>query len=153
MKNRKQVAPFVRSLVWPEPTGFLRLVTPHEVRGLGEALNRGRLPPDLAAKLDQLAKGDLGHRFVEQNSRLFVALLLASNEGVFAVSHGGRQRLLQALAYVRKEEDAIPDYVNGGYGDDGQAVRSVATESSALLQRFKSWRLRHQAPRLWPQQS
>ena len=62
---------------------FLRLVTSHDLKDLGNALARGDLPPDFEAKLRRLAGDSLLHRFVEQNCRLFVALLSAIQDGSF----------------------------------------------------------------------
>ena len=53
------------------------------------------------------------------------------------------------VAYVRKDDDAIPDYRPKGFADDPQEVRVVTTQLSPLLQAFKAWRLRHQVPGMW----
>jgi hypothetical protein len=121
-----------------------------EVETLREALARGGLPPDFHRKLRGLAGGDLSDRFIERNCRLFAALLLAAEAGAFRDgSRVERERLLRVLAYVRKEEDAIPDYRPGGLQDDQQEVRAVTIELGDLLQAFKAWRLRHQVPVMW----
>jgi hypothetical protein len=97
-----------------------------------------------------LTEGGLSHRFIEQNCRLFAALLLATEEGVFRdVSPAERERLMRVLAYVRKEDDAIPDYMPEGFTDDQEEVRAVLVELNGLLQTFKAWRLRHQVPAMW----
>jgi hypothetical protein len=128
-------------------------ITPHELLALSEALARGALPPDLLEKLSRLEKGDLGEHFIEQNCRLFAALLLAMADGSFREgSRAERDRLLRALAYVRKNDDAIPDYRSDGFTDDQQEVRAATVELGALLQAFKAWRLRYQVPALWPGQ-
>jgi hypothetical protein len=59
------------------------------------------------------------------------------------------ERLLRVLAYVRKDDDSIPDYQAGGFVDDQQEVRKADTEYRSLLESFKAWRLRHQVPALW----
>jgi len=135
----------------PSRSGLLHLVTPHELQGLRTALAHGRLPLDFEAKLDRLHEGDLIHRSVEQNSRLFFVLLLAALENSFTEpTPADRDRLLQVLAYVRKDDDAIPDYRPDGFIDDQQAVRAAAMELAPLLNAFKVWRLRHQVPAMWP---
>ena len=136
-------SPLVRS-------GLLHLVTPHDVQEVRSALAKGRLPPDFEAKLARLHEGDLIHRYVEQNSRLFFVLLLAALESLFTESTPAeRERLLRVLAYVRKDDDAIPDYRSNGFLDDQQEVRAAAMELAPLLNAFKVWRLRHQVPAMW----
>jgi hypothetical protein len=131
-------------------SGGLHLITVDDVQGLRSALAQGRLPADFEAKLATLAGGSLSERYVEQNSRLFFALLLAALQGSFIeATPSDRERLLRVLAYVRKDDDAVPDYLPGGFIDDQQEVRAAATELSPLLQAFKVWRLRHQVPGMW----
>jgi hypothetical protein len=138
-----------RRLALLQPS-FLYLVSDHELRALRVALAQGALPTDFEAKLIRLAEGDLTQRFVEQNCRLFIALLLAVWEGSFKYAcHADCERLLRVLAYVRKEDDAIPDYKPGGFADDQQEVRATTQELHDLLASFKAWRLRHQVPRMW----
>ena len=141
---------WLRAQVPPAGSGLLRLVTPYEVQELASALARGRVPPDFEAKLTRLSEGNLIHHYVQQNSRLFFELLLAALESSFAgATPVERERLLRVLAYVRKDDDAIPDYRMGGFVDDQQEVRLAVMELSSLLQTFKAWRLRHQVPRMW----
>ena len=129
---------------------LLHLITAHELEALRAALARGHLPSDFQEKLRKLGAGELSHRFIEQNCRLFAALLLATGEGAFRdVSPAERERLVRVLAYVRKEDDAIPDYTPEGFTDDQQEVRAVMAELGGLLQAFKAWRLRHQVPAMW----
>lgn len=131
-------------------SGLLSLVTAHDVQGLRSALAQGRLPPDFELKLARLAEGSLGEHYIEQNSRLFFALLQAAlGSGFTQATPADRERLLQVLAYVRKDDDAIPDYRPGGFTDDQQEVRAATVELSPLLHAFKVWRLRHQVPTLW----
>jgi hypothetical protein len=131
-------------------SGLLHLVTAHDVQGVRSALAKGRLPPDFETKLAKLGGGSLSDRYVEQNSRLFFALLLAAFETSFTqATPADRERLLRVLAYVRKDDDAIPDYQAGGFIDDQQQVRAAAMELRSLLQAFKVWRLRHQVPGMW----
>jgi hypothetical protein len=126
------------------------MVNAHELQELRAALAHGALPLDFQAKLARLAEGDLTHRFIEQNCRLFAALLVAARDGSFAAaSRADCERLLRVLAYVRKDDDAIADYKPGGFMDDQREVRAATTELHPLLQSFKAWRLRHQVPGMW----
>jgi len=130
--------------------GFLNLVTPQELQQLRDALLDGRPPRDLEVKLMQLAHGGLLHRFVEQNSRLIISLLLAAYSGEFRqANRASLERLLRVLAYVRKDDDAIPDFRPNGFMDDQQEIRAMLNEMGDLLQSFKRWRLRHQVPEMW----
>ena len=130
--------------------GLLHLVAAHELEVLREALARGHLPAEFQAKLARLAGGDLMHQSVERNCRLFVAMLLAAEEGTFGrAAKAERERLLRVLAYVRKTDDAIPDYRPDGFSDDWVEVRAASTELDDLIQSYKAWRLRHQVPQLW----
>lgn len=138
------------ALTLVSPAALWQWITAHEVEALREALSRGCLPPDFHRKLRGLAGGDLSDRFIEQNCRLFAALLLATGEGTFREgSRTERERLLRVLAYVRKEHDAIPDCQPGGLKDDQREVRAATVELGGLLQAFKAWRLRHQVPGMW----
>src|SRR5262245_8030982 len=99
----------------------LRMVSTHELDDLRCWLARGQIPRDLEAKLAKLTEGDLGHRAIEQNCRTIFALLQAVDEGCFKAScPGDHERLLRVLAYVRKDDDAIPDYQPDGFIDDLQ---------------------------------
>jgi hypothetical protein len=132
------------------PPGLLYLVTTHDVQSLRNALARGTAPTDLEAKLARLAGGSLGECYVEHNSRLFLALLLAAQANAFTIATPAqREQLLRVLAYVRKDDDAIPDYRPDGFSDDQQEVRAAATELHSLLLDFKVWRLRNQVPGMW----
>src|SRR5215831_18139285 len=131
-------------------SSYLHLINGHDLESLREEIAAGSVPPDLEAKLETLANGDLGHRFIEQNCRTMLALLLAIYQDGFAQANPAqRRRMLEVLAYVRKDDDAIPDYRPDGFVDDQQEVRAAATELGPLLQAFKAWRLRHQVPALW----
>lgn len=129
---------------------FLCLVTAEDMQQMRNAIARGTMPTDFEAKLRKLAGGSLIHASVEQNCRLFIALLTAAHDGAFVeADESERERLLRLLAYVRKDNDAMPDYKPEGFVDDQHEVRVVATELGALLRAFKAWRLRHQVPNLW----
>ena len=128
----------------------LCMVSAHELQELKGAIARGVLPPDFEAKLGRLAEGDLTHCLLARNCRLLAALLLAARDGSFKdASLADRERLLRLLAYVRKDDDAIPDYKPGGFMDDQQEVRTAMTELDPLLKSFKAWRLQHQVPGMW----
>jgi len=130
--------------------GFLHLVTTHELEALRNELHRGEAPVDFQAKLAQLSQDDLVHRYVAKHSADFIALLLAAQDGFFReISQAEIDRLLRVLAYVRKDDDAIPDYRRDGLIDDQQEVHAAVVELAPLLQAFKAWRLRHQVPALW----
>jgi len=130
--------------------GLLHLVSGPELQSLRQALARGGLPPDFEAKLRRLSEGDLLHRFLARNCRLFVALLAAAQDGCFReLSHADCERLLRVLAYVRKDDDAIPDYRLDGFMDDQQELRAALTELHRGIESFKIWRLRHQVPAMW----
>ena len=129
---------------------FLYLVTDGDLQQMRNAIARGTMPPDFEAKLKKLGAGSLLHRSVEQNCRLFIALLMAARDGAFVeADESERERLLRVLAYARKDDDAMPDYKPEGFADDQHEVRAVAMELGALLQAYKEWRLRHQVPRMW----
>jgi hypothetical protein len=129
---------------------LLYMVTASEIRELREALREGGLPLDLETKLEKLSRGTLAERLTEQNCRLFITLLVAAQGGSFnEAAPAPREKLLRALAYVRKEDDAIPDFLPSGFTDDQLQVRIASTELYPLLQLFKCWRLRHQVPKLW----
>jgi len=134
----------------PSRVTWLHVVTAHDLNDLRDKLRQGQVPPDLEAKLQRLAGGNLTHRVIEHNCRAIIALLQAVQEGSFKESSSDEcERLLRVLAYVRKDEDAIADYREDGFTDDQQELRTVVNELSALISNFKSWRLRHQVPGLW----
>ena len=128
----------------------LYLVTKHDLRNIRDELARGNVPADLEAKLAGLAASNLGHRFIEQNCRTIIALLQAAEQGAFReVSPAEIEKLERVLAYVRKDDDAIPDYGPSGFLDDQHEIRAITTELNLLLQAFKAWRLSHQVPGMW----
>ncbi|HEY5908986.1 MAG TPA: hypothetical protein VJA21_00125 [Verrucomicrobiae bacterium] len=131
------------------PNG-LYLVTEHEIQALEAALEEGRMPVDFERKLCRLGGGGLIERYVAQNCRLIFSLLLAARQGLCdSLSDAVRDRLLRVLAYVRKDEDAIPDYRVDGFKDDAQEIRSLEADLGPVLQEYKRWRLRHQVPGIW----
>ncbi len=139
--------------IWRQPALMLHrlhLVSDHELQDLRHKLTRCQVPSDLEAKLIKLSQGDLAHRSIEQHCRTIIALLHAAQEGAFKeATHEDCERLLRVLAYVRKDDDAIPDYRSDGFTDDQQEIRIVTRDFDPLLQNFKAWRLRHQVPAMW----
>ena len=132
------------------PASDLWRVSPHELAGLRAALAGGRTPVDLSTKLAGLNQAGLIHQFVEQNSRLLLALVTAVADGEFpGVSDGELEHLLRVLAYVRKDDDLVPDFQTGGYVDDHREIRLALRELEPIIQAFKQWRLRHQVPAMW----
>lgn len=130
--------------------GFLKLVTRREVEDLRQALLADELPPDFEAKLHRLADEGLGDQVMEHNCRWFWALLEAARHGSFEkIAPSDCEQILRVLAYVRKDDDAIPDFLPGGFWDDQQEVRAAVAELAPLLQAFKAWRLRHEVPTRW----
>lgn len=114
------------------------------------ALMDGKLPTDLQGKLSYLTGESLIHRFVAENARLIVSLLMAAYGGAFRQANQAcLERLLRVLAYVRKNDDATPDSEAGGFVDDQQEMRAAIIEFGAMIESFKSWRLRYQVPGMW----
>jgi hypothetical protein len=126
------------------------LVTPFEAQSLKEAMCQGGLPADLERKLSLLEGRSLMHQFIAQNCRLLAMLLVAAYAGMFkGASAKDCDEILRTLSYVRKDEDAIPDYTTDGFTDDLLEVRGTITRLQPLLIQFKSWRLCHQVPPMW----
>ncbi len=135
--------------VLAQPSG-LYVVTPREICELGEAFSAGHLPSDLEAKLSRLAEGNLLERYVAQSCRLLISLVMAQEQGLYnELSPADREQVLRTLAYVRKDEDVIPDYWPDGFRDDAQEIRKLDSNLSGKLQRFKHWHLRNRVPGIW----
>ncbi len=129
---------------------YLYLVTDYDLEHLRDELAKGVIPADFAAKLSRLAAGELSHQVLEQNCRTIIELLFAAQNGSFReITQTEWEHLLRVMAYVRKDDDAIPDYCRQGFQDDQEEVRCAIKELMPLLQTFKAWRLRHQVPALW----
>src|SRR5258707_6526229 len=112
----------------------LDLVTENELEQLRRTLAQGRVPADLETKLETLSQGSLLHCSVEQNCRLFVSLLLASELSSFNdASRADLDRLLRVLAYVRKENDTIADFKPNGFVDDQQQVRAAVNDLAEVI--------------------
>jgi len=140
-----------KSLFWPEALG---LVNTAEISALRQSLGAGRVPPDLLQKIERLRVEDYREHDLQRQSRLVLSLLLAAEEGQFTrVSRWDRERLIRLMAYVRKDEDAIPDARPHGYDDDHGLMRATCAQMEPLLRAFKAWRLVRQVPELWLSQS
>ena len=131
--------------------GVLRLVSEHELEDLRASLDHGIIPLDLASKLATLHDDDLVEHSLRRKTRLLLSLLTAMRDGAFRdITPAQHQRLLRVVAYVRKDDDAIPDtQAEGGYDDDLEEVRAAFRDLSELLDHFLKWRLQHQVPELW----
>jgi hypothetical protein len=114
---------------------LLQWTTPQELEPLRAAPAQGSLPPDFLGKLKRITDGDLTHHFIEQNWRLFGAPLVAAEDSSFREGRPAKcERLLLVLAYVRKEDDAIPDYKPEGFTDDEREMRSATVALDGLIQ-------------------
>ncbi len=128
----------------------LSLVSETEWRQLEQALASGIVPADLEMKLARLSGDNLVHGRLRQNCRLLLGLLDAAREGAFrGLNATQHDRLTRVLAYVRKDDDAIPDFRPDGFIDDHREVQAVCAELQPLLREFKCWRLRHLVPQMW----
>ena len=115
-----------------------------------DALKRGHLPGDFMDKLEQLQTDQHRDFYLKQQSLLIGRLLLAASAQDYAqVSPRDGERLLRMLAYVRKDDDMIPDSWPGGMTDDHDLMRLTCAEMSEVLRRFKAWHLSRRVPSLW----
>jgi hypothetical protein len=150
--NREGLPPWTQPALLKAPARLsgLHLVTTQEIAELEGRLSRGQLPLDFEEKLERLRAGNLAEGAVEQNCRLLISLLIARLEGLFSGgSRADADRLLRVLAYVRKDEDRIPDYRPNGFKDDLEELREAMVDLEPLVDEFKNWRLRHQVPAIW----
>ncbi len=71
-------------------------------------------------------------------------------EGAFCgAARSDYEHLLRVLAYVRKNDDAIPDYLPNGFEDDLDELRAATAEMAGLMNSYKAWRLRRQVSANW----
>jgi hypothetical protein len=126
------------------------MVTKAEMETLCNALHQDHVPADLHAKLDRLRTDDPKEFYLRQQSLLLVSLLMspAAREFCLLRPHDC-ERLLRMLAYVRKDDDAIPDTWPGGMADDHDLMRLTCTEFREALDTFKAWHLSRRVPLLW----
>ena len=128
----------------------LEMVTEAEMQALCDALHQDRVPPDLRAKLDRLRADDPRESYLKQQGWLLASLLMSpAAQGFCRVHTRVCERLLRMLAYVRKDEDAIPDTWPGGMMDDHDLMRLTCTELRKVLDTFKAWHLSRRVPLLW----
>jgi hypothetical protein len=130
------------------------LITPYEVSSLREVLREGRVPWDLLHKLHRLRSDDYKEHYLQRQSWVLLSLLLAAGEQGFKdISLWDRERLIRMMAYVRKDEDAIPDSMPHGYDDDHDLMRMTCAQLGPVLEAFKAWHLLRQVPKLWQTQA
>ena len=150
LQARTPVEPSRRLAAGTVRPAFLHLVTVEEMRDLSCALMRGTLPADLELKLHQLDGRTFMHQYLAQHCRAIARLLSAVFSGEYRIGNTRTcEELLRVLAYVRKDDDAIPDYTSGGFSDDLKEVRTALEHFQPVLEQFKSWHLCHQVPHLW----
>ena len=140
----------VKSLQPKTSLAALDMVTAHELDNLRQALRSETLPLDLRAKLARLRTDDPREHFLKQRSALLIGLLTAVETGEYRLAAPeDREQLLRVLAYLRKDADAIPDSLQGGFADDHDLMRQVCNELKPVLDRYKSWHLARRVPLLW----
>jgi len=128
----------------------LNMVTESEMHTLCDTLQQDRIPVDLRAKLDRLRTDDPRELYLKNQSLLLSSLLRSPAAREFCLARPDDcQRLLRMLAYVRKDDDAIPDTWPGGMVDDHDLMRLTCTELRQVLDTFKAWHLSRRVPLLW----
>lgn len=130
--------------------GALNMISSQEMNVLCHTLQKGLTPSDLAAKLSKLRDDSPKEYYLKQQSELLLSLLKSQASAEFCRIHPDEcQLLLRALAYVRKDDDAVPDTLPGGFDDDHDVMRAVCVELKSSLDRFKAWHLTRRVPLLW----
>jgi len=128
----------------------LEMVTKAEMESLCDSLHQDHVPADLRAKLDRLRTDDPKELYLKQQSLLLASLLMSPAARDFcSLRPNVCQRLLRMLAYVRKDDDAIPDTWPGGMADDHDLMRMTCTEYREALETFKAWHLSRRVPLMW----
>ena len=126
------------------------MVTEAEIKALNEALDQGHLPADLRAKLGGLRTDDPRELYLKRQSLLLGSLLMSPAAVAYCRLHPRvGERLLRMLAYVRKDDDVIPDTWSGGMADDHDLMRLTCRELREVLDTFKAWHLARRVPSLW----
>jgi len=126
------------------------MVTEAEMKALCDALHQDHVPADLRAKLNRLRTDDPREFYLKQQSLLLSSLLTSPAAREFCrLRPRDCERLLRMLAYVRKDDDAIPDTWPGGMVDDHDLMRMTCTELREMLDKFKAWHLSRRVPLLW----
>jgi len=130
--------------------GALDLVTAREMETLCRDLAQGRIPLDLQAKVSVLRVDDPMEFFLKRQSELLLAFLMAPEASQYCrIRPDDCRRLLRMLAYVRKDDDAIPDTCPGGFVDDHDLMRMTCRELDQVLDAFKAWHLSRRVALLW----
>jgi hypothetical protein len=128
----------------------LNMVTAWELEALCHALRERRIPADLKAKVAGFRVDDPKEFYLKRQSELLLAFLLAPEASQYCrLRPDDCQRLLRVLAYVRKDDDAIPDTRPGGFVDDHDLMRMTCTELGQVLDAFKAWHLSRRVAHLW----
>ena len=104
---------------------LLQWITPHELQSLRDALARGCLPPDFVGKLKRLKEGNLSHHFIEQNCRLFAALLVAMEEGSFREGGPAERVRLAADSMVGTDSGLFATLFHGCLDPSSGTLRYV----------------------------
>ncbi len=126
------------------------MVTAWELEALCHALRERRIPADLKAKVAGFRVDDPKEFYLKRQSELLLAFLLAPEASQYCrLRPDDCQRLLRVLAYVRKDDDAIPDTRPGGFVDDHDLMRMTCTELGQVLDAFKAWHLSRRVAHLW----
>jgi hypothetical protein len=126
------------------------MVTEAEINALCDSLREDRVPADLQAKLDRLRTDDPKESYLKRQSLLLASLLMSpSARGFCRLRPHDCERLLRMLAYVRMDDDAIPDTWSGGMADDHDLMRLTCADLREALETFKAWHLSRRVPLLW----
>lgn len=130
------------------------MVTQAEMETLCDSLRQDHVPADLQAKLDRLRTNDPKELYLKQQSLLLASLLMSpAAQGFCTLRPNVCERLLRMLAYVRKDDDAIPDTWPDGMADDHDLMRLICTELRDALETFKAWHLSRRVPLMWNAQT
>jgi hypothetical protein len=125
----------------------LDLLSDREVQDLRQSLASRVVPRDLQSKLHLLSIGDARMRFISEYSNLFLELFRSGCQGDFTqLTASDLEHVLRVLAYVRKEDDAIPDYLASGFFDDRREIGLAVTQLAPSLRKFESYRSMHGQP-------
>jgi hypothetical protein len=120
------------------------------MEALCHALRTGRAPADLQAKLARLSLEHPMDLYLRRQSELLISLLAAPEAAEFCrLQPDDCRRLLRMLAYVRKDDDAIPDTWAGGFVDDHDLMRMTCAQLRPALDAYKAWHLSRRVARLW----
>jgi hypothetical protein len=119
----------------------VRTVTSEEVALIRPTYQNGWLRPEIEAKLEQLDPACPDHRRLRRLVTLSLDLLTAVDERRFDPGPAWLEvepRLLRALAYFIREDDAIPDHLPGGLEDDMREFRDLEERANLLFTVFEA---------------